>query len=62
MEKPFTLGALSESIAQITSIISFSENGFTKPEFNSAVTKEGILDKNYALTALSMTSSSINRS
>ena len=60
MEKPFDPGALSGSIAQITSTTSFSENGFTRPTFDSIETKDEMLDKKSVLAALSETPSYVN--
>ena len=50
IENPSGLGDLSSSIAQMTSTISFSMNGFNRPTLSSRLTKGGMLDKKSAVT------------
>jgi len=45
MEKPFDLGALSDSIDHMTSTIYFSVKGFNKSTFKFVVTSEGMYNK-----------------
>ena len=61
IENPSGPGALSGSIAQMTSTISCSVNGFTSPTLSSRVTKGGMLDKKSAATISSEIPSSWNK-